>query len=63
MLMDDWRDENPGWDVYDHRKNDLYLRMMVESTGPTDEKKDFGKIIRAVARNTIVNKDTITSIE
>jgi len=63
MLMDDWRTENPGCDAYDHRKNDIYLRMVVESMGPTDEKKDFGKIIRAVARNTIVHKDAITAIE
>ena len=60
MLLDDWRKENPGCDNYDHRKNDLYLRMMVESMGPTDEsaeKRDFSKIVRAVARNTIVRKD------
>lgn len=63
MLMDDWRTENPGCDAYDHRKNDIYLRMVVESMGPRDEKKDFGKIIRAVARNTIVHKDAITAIE
>lgn len=63
MLMDDWRTENPGCDAYDHRKNDIYLRMVVESMGPTDEKKDFGKIIRAVARSTIVHKDAITAIE
>lgn len=60
MLLDNWRKENPGCDNYDHRKNDLYLRMMVESMGPTDEsaeKRDFSKIVRAVARNTIVRKD------
>ena len=60
MLLDDWQRENPGCTEYDNRKNDLYLRMVVESMGPTDEtsaKKDFGKIIRTIARNTIINKE------
>ena len=60
MLLDDWLRENPGCTEYDHRKNDMYLRMQCESMGPIDksaEKKDFGKIIRSIAKNTIINKE------
>ena len=63
MLMDNWRKENPGCTEYDHRKNNLYLRMMVETMGPTDEsstRRDFSKIIRAVAKNTILKKEHAT---
>ena len=59
MLLDDWRKEHPGCDEYDNRKNDFYLKMMVETMGPTgesEEKRDFTKIIRAVAKNTIIQK-------
>ena len=62
MLMDNWRKENPGCTEYNHRKNDLYLRMMVETMGPTDEsstRRDFSKIIRAVAKNTIIKKENL----
>ena len=60
MMLDDWRKENPGCKNYDDSKNDIYLRMMVESCGPADEvseKRDFGKIIRSIAKNTIIDKD------
>ena len=59
MLLDDWKQENPGCTEYDNRKNDLYLKMMVESIGPADqtaEKRDFGKIIRKIANTTIIDK-------
>lgn len=62
MLLDDWREQNPGCMDYNHRKNILYLRMQSESMGPVDdvnEKRDFGKIIRAVAKSTIIKKDDI----
>ena len=60
MMLDDWRKENPGCKNYDDSKNDIYLRMMVESCGPADEvseKRDFAKIIRSIAKNTIIDKD------
>ena len=59
MLFDDWQRENPGYDQYDNKKNDIYLRMMVQAMGPADqvaEKRDFGKIIRSIAKNTIIDK-------
>ena len=59
MLMDDWQRINPGWKDPSHTKNDIYLKMMVESLGPADEiaeKKDLGKIIKTIAKNTIINK-------
>jgi len=62
MLLDDWKRQNPGCMDYDHKKNDIYLRMQCESMGPSDrvsEKRDFGKIIRAVAKNTIICKEDL----
>jgi hypothetical protein len=61
MLLDDWRQENPGFDQYDSKKNDLYLKLLVNTMGPdspdaTD--KAFRKIIRKVASNTIIKKTT-----
>ena len=61
MLLDDWRQENPGFDQYDSKKNDLYLKLLVNTMGPdspdaTD--KAFRKIIRKVASNTIIKKNT-----
>ena len=62
MLLDDWRVQNPGCTEYNNRKNDMYLKMMVESCGPADtsrEKKDFGKIIRTIAKNTIIDRENL----
>ena len=59
MLFDDWQKENPGYDQYDNKKNDIYLKMMVQAMGPPDEpseRRDFGKIVRSIARNTIIDK-------
>ncbi len=59
MLLDDWQKENPGCKDYNHQKNDIYLKMMVESCGPADavaEKKDIGKIIHTIAKNTIIDR-------
>ncbi len=62
MLLDDWQREHPGCKEYDNAKNDIYLKMMVESLGPADdvaERKDFAKIIRKIARKTIIDKETL----
>ncbi len=62
MLMDNWQKENPCCKEYNNQKNDIYLKMMVESLGPADastEKRDFGKIIRTIAKNTIIDRDTL----
>lgn len=62
MLLDDWCKENPGCTEYNHRKNNTYLRMMSESMGPADndsERRDVGKIVRTIAKNTIINKNLL----
>ena len=62
MLLDDWQKENPGCKEYNNRKNDIYLKLMVESMGPADdtaEKRDFGKIIRTIAKSTIIDKESL----
>jgi hypothetical protein len=59
MLMDDWKEANPRCTEYNSRKYDHYLKLMLESMGPTDEvseKRDFGKIIRRVAESTTIDK-------
>jgi hypothetical protein len=59
MILDDWRRENPGCTEYNHNKNNMYLRMQSEAMGPDThetERRDFGKIIRKIARHTIINK-------
>ena len=59
MLMDNWKRENPGCTEYNNRKNDLYLKLMIESLGPADacaEKKEYGKIIKKIASHTIIDK-------
>jgi hypothetical protein len=60
MLLDDWREQHPGCTDYDNRKNTLYLKMQSEAMGPVDvgtERRDFGKIIRAVAKSTVIQRD------
>ena len=59
MLFDDWQKQNPGYDQYDNKKNDIYLKMLVQAMGPANdvaERRDFGKIIRSIAKNTIIDK-------
>jgi len=59
-LMSEWKKENPGCEKYNSRKNDLYLKLTIESMGPTeqkDEERDFGKIIRSIAKDTIIEKE------
>jgi hypothetical protein len=59
MMLDDWKKANPGCTAYDSRKYDHYLKLTMESMGPTDEdaeKRDFNKIIRRVAENTTIDK-------
>ncbi len=59
MLMSDWQKENPGCTEYNHGKNDTYLKIMSNSVGPLDEqgeKKDINRIMRIVAKNTIIEK-------
>ena len=60
MLFDDWQKLNPGYDQYDNKNNDIYLKMLVQAMGPADEvaeRRDFGKVIRRVAKTTIIDKE------
>ena len=59
MVMDDWKMENPGCTEYDNAKNDMYMKLMVQSLTPLAEEKDFKKIIKSVAKNTIIDKEEI----
>jgi hypothetical protein len=59
MVMDDWKTENPGCTEYDNAKNDMYMKLMVQSLTPLAEEKDFKKIIKSVAKNTIIDKEEI----
>lgn len=60
MLLDDWCKNNPGCMNYDDSRNDLYLKIQSESMGPCDEhseRRDFSKIVRAIAKRTIISKE------
>jgi hypothetical protein len=60
MMLDDWKKANSGCTEYNSRKYDHYLKLTMESMGPTDEvseKRDFNKIIRRVAENTAIDKN------
>ena len=60
MLFDDWQKLNPGYDQYNNKNNDIYLKMLVQAMGPADEvaeRRDFGKVIRRVAKTTIIDKE------
>jgi len=62
MMLDDWKQANTGCTEYNSRKYDHYLKLTMESMGPTDEvaeKRDFNKIIRRVAENTAIDKKYI----
>lgn len=62
MLMDNWQREHPGCKEYNNSKNDLYLKMMIESIGPVESKhqtKEHGKIIRRIAQSTIIDKSIV----
>ena len=66
MVLDDWRRENPGCTEYNHNKNNMYLRMQSEAMGPNThetERRDFAKIIRKIARHTIINKNILSDEE
>ena len=59
-MVSEWRKENPGCEKYNSKKNDMYLKMTMESMGPTEKKeeeRDFGKIVRSIAKDTIIEKD------
>ena len=59
LRVDDWKKANQGCTEYNSRKNEQYLRINMEAIGPvdeTDEKRDFGKIIRRVAESTAIDK-------
>ena len=59
-MMSEWKKENPGCEKYNSRKNDTYLKMTIESMGPTEKKeeeRDFGKIVRSIAKDTIIEKE------
>jgi hypothetical protein len=56
-----WERDNAAQDMLKNsRKYDHYLKLTMESMGPTDEvseKRDFNKIIRRVAENTAIDKN------
>ena len=59
-MLAEWKKENPGCEKYNSRKNDTYLKMTIESMGPTEKKeeeRDFGKIVRSIAKDTIIEKE------
>ena len=55
----EWKNAHPGCTDGENKLNDKYCRIMYESMGPIDEEqeqKDFSKIIRNIAKCTLVDK-------
>jgi hypothetical protein len=58
-LIPKWKEENPGHQQYNNKRNDDYLKIMYESMGPADdveERKSYGKIIANLAKETTIIK-------
>jgi len=57
----DWKNAHPGCTDGENKLNDKYCKILYESMGPIDEEqeqKDFSKIIRNIAKCTVVDKAT-----
>ena len=55
----DWKNAHPGCTDGENKLNDKYCKIMYESMGPIDEEqeqKDFSKIIRNIAKCTVIDK-------
>ena len=55
----DWKNAHPGCTDGENKLNDKYCKIMYESMGPIDEEqeqKDFSKIIRNIAKCTVIEK-------
>ena len=55
----DWKNAHPGCTDGENKLNDKYCKILYESMGPIDEEqeqKDFSKIIRNIAKCTVIDK-------
>jgi len=55
----DWKNAHPGCTDGENKMNDTYCKILYESMGPIDEEqeqKDFSKIIRNIAKCTVIDK-------
>jgi len=55
----DWKNAHPGCTDGENKLNDKYCKILYESMGPIDEEqeqRDFSKIIRNIAKCTVVDK-------
>ena len=60
----DWKNAHPGCTDGENKLNDTYCKIMYESMGPIDEEqeqKDFSKIIRNIAKCTVIDKETTST--
>ena len=55
----EWKNAHPGCTDGENKLNDKYCKIMYESMGPIDEEqeqRDFSKIIRNIAKCTVIDK-------
>ena len=55
----EWKNAHPGCTDGENKLNDKYCKILYESMGPIDEEqeqKDFSKIIRNIAKCTVIDK-------
>ena len=54
--MTTWTELNKGFDDYSSKKNDKYMKIVSEANGGEDE--EINKIIKNIAPNIIINKQS-----
>ena len=60
LKIGDWKQSNPQYKNSDSKKNDLYLKMLIGTAGPTnkeDEIAHYEKIIKNIAKEVTIDKE------
>jgi hypothetical protein len=61
LKINDWKQEYPQCKNSDSKKNDQYLKILIGSSGAynkKDEETDYNKIIKNIAKEVIIDKET-----
>jgi hypothetical protein len=60
QMIPEWKQKNPTYSLDDGRKNDEYMKIVMESMGGSDKKEDItyeNKIMKNVVKNIIIEKE------
>jgi len=59
LKVQDWKQANPEYSDINSKAMDTYSKILIEATGSfekEDKERDFGKIVRAIAKEVIIDK-------